>query len=189
MAEIEFRSVGFTEAAASLRRAGDPELVAERLNRMLRRVGHLLVPALQAVTPVGATHHLRNAPYTHSRIFPMTVSPTGMAQRMEVRQSARSKEGYFYGQAVIGGTRPHWPPSSQSGKFVSVLIPWINAVLGIYGRKADSVAFLIGRKMSRVGTQPNPYHERVLAENMGAIQGIVDQEGAALSVELWKPRR
>ncbi len=187
MAEIEFRPQGFKEAAASLKRASDPEIVAERLNQMLRKVGRLLVPALKAVTPQGATRHLRN--YTHFRTFPLSMSPTSMAQRMEVRQSARSKEGYFYAQAVIGGTRPHWPPSSQSGKFVSVLIPWVNAVLGITGKKADSVAFLIGRKISRVGTQPNPYHEGVLVGNMGAIQGIVDQEGAALSAEIWRPRR
>ena len=179
MAEIEFRPQGFKEAAASLKRASDPELVATRLNRMLRRVGHLLVPALKAVTPRGATHHLRN--YTHFRIFPLSMSPTSMAQRMEVRQSAQSA-GYFYGMAVIGGTRPHFPPYRK-------LIPWVEAVLGVQGKRAASVAFLVARKISRIGTQPNPYHEGVLAGNMAAIQGIVDQEGVALSVELWKPRR
>ena len=180
MAEIEFRPQGFKEAAGSLSQAGDPEFVAARMNRMLRRVGRLLVPALKAVTPVGATHHLRN--YTHSRIFPLTVSPTSMNMKLEVRQSGRSDMGYFYGMAVIGGTRPHFPPYRK-------LIPWVEAVLGVHGKKASSVAFLVARKISRVGTAPNPYHERVLAENMGTIQGIVDQEGAALSAELWKPRR
>ena len=179
MAEIEFRAKGFSEAAASLKRASDPEMVAARLNQMLRRVGRLLVPALKAATPRGATHHLRN--YTHFRIFPLPTTPTGMAQRLEVRQSAQS-DGYFYGMAVISGTRPHFPP-------YRALIPWVEAVLGVHGKRASSVAFLVARKISRVGTQPNPYHEGVLAGNMAAIQGIVDQEGAALSAELWKPRR
>ncbi len=176
---IEFRAQGFEEAASSLKRAGDPELVATRLNRMLRQVGRLLVPALKAVTPRGATHHLRN--YTGFRVFPLPTTPTGMAQRLEVRQSAQS-EGYFYGMAVIGGTRPHFPP-------YRALIPWVEAVLGVHGKRASSVAFLVARKISRVGTLPRPYHEQVLANNMANIQGIVDQEGAALSAELWKPRR
>lgn len=179
MAEIEFRPQGFKEAAGSLSHAGDPEFVATRLNRMLRKVGKHLVPALKAATPVGATHHLRN--YTHFRIFPLTVLPTSMDMRMEVRQSARSDTGYYYGMAVVGGTRPHFPPYRK-------LIPWVEAVLGVHGKQARSVAFLVARKISKVGTRPNPYHVGVLANNMATIQGIVDAEGVALSAELWKPR-
>ena len=174
--DIVFEPQGFKERAQSLRQAGDPEFVATRLNRLLRRVGKVLVPALKAATPVGATHHLRN--YTHFRIFPLG----DLAQRMEIKQSARSEMGYFYGMAVVGGTRPHFPPYRK-------LIPWVNAVLGIQGKKANSVAFLIARKISKEGTQPNPYPEAVLYQNMTTIQGIVNQEGILLAAELWKPRR
>ena len=173
MADIVFRPEGFKEAASSLE--GSRELILTRMNQMLRRVGQLLVPALKAKTPVGASHHLRN--YT-------VFSIRGMAEDMimEVRQSAQSDTGYFYGMAVIGGTRPHFPPYRK-------LIPWVQAVLGVTGKKATSVAFLVARKISEVGTQPNPYPTQVLNENIAAIQGIVDQEGVSLSAELWKPRR
>ncbi len=153
------------------------ETVLLHLDRALRKVNKLLLPQLREVTPLGATHKLHNV--TRGQVL-------GSAEnmRLEIRQGAKSPGGYFYGIAVREGTRPHWPPSSQTGKFVSVLIPWINAVLGIQGKKANSVAFLIGRKISIFGTKPNRYHQRVLEANMGRIQEIVDDEGVSITGKL-----
>lgn len=176
MAEMEFlwEAKGHEKLVKGLN--DSPRRIALHLNRVLRKVGKILIPYLQSKTPVGATHHLRNAPFTH-----FVIHPVAGGQRLVIKQSATSKKGFPYGVAVREGTRPHWPPSSQEGKFVSVLLPWINAVLGISGKRADSVAYLIGRKMSRVGTQPNPYHKDLISANRSAIQAIVDDEG----VNIW----
>jgi len=146
-----------------------PRTIALHLDRVLRKVGHILIPYLQSKTPVGATHHLRNQPYTHFRIF-----PSGYDMRLEIRQSARSKKGFPYGVAVREGTVPHFPPYRE-------LIPWVEAVLGVHGKRAPQVAFLIARKISEVGTQPNPYHKDLISAHQGAIQTIVDDEG----VNIW----
>ncbi len=168
---IEFKAHGFTEAAQSLK--GGRELILTRMNQMLRTVGKLLIPALKAETPVGATHHLRN--YTTGQIL-----GTAEGMKLEIRQLAQAESGYFYGMAVVGGTRPHFPPYRR-------LIPWVEAVLGVHGKRASSVAFLVARKISRVGTAPNPYPERVLNANMGNIQAIVDKAGFDLAADLWRP--
>ena len=44
------------------------------------------------------------------------------------------------------GTRPHMPP-------VAPLIPWVQSVLGLRDEQAKSVAFLIARKIARLGTK------------------------------------
>ncbi len=44
------------------------------------------------------------------------------------------------------GTRPHMPP-------VAALVPWVRAVMGLREQEAKSVAFLIARKIARVGTK------------------------------------
>lgn len=175
MAEIEFRAEGFNEATQALQ--GARELVLLRMQQMLREIGEFMLPAVQARTPVGATHHLRNAPYSHYRI-----QGRGEDMVLEIRQSASSPGGYFYGMAVVGGTRPHFPPYRK-------LIPWVNAVLGVQGKQAASVAFLVARKISRVGTEPNPYPEQALNENRQRIQDVVNEAGIELAAELWKPRR
>lgn len=173
MAEIEFRAQGFKEAGQALQ--GARETVLRAMNTMLRQVAQFMVPAIKAETPKGATHHLRN--YTTAEILGISE---GM--RLEIRQSARSRKGYFYGMSVVGGSRPHFPPYRE-------LVPWVNAVLGVTGKRANSVAFLVARKISRVGTQPNPYPTRVLQANMGQIQGIVNETGINLAAEIWKPKK
>ena len=80
------------------------------------------------------------------------------------------------------GTRPHMPP-------VAALEPWVKAVLGIREPKEiKSVAFLVARKISRVGTEPKkPFAKaaastqaQVLAMYERAAQQVVDHlRGAA----------
>lgn len=51
-----------------------------------------------------------------------------------------------YALPVEIGTRPHFPP-------IEPLIDWVRAKLGIPEREARGVAFLVARKISRVGTE------------------------------------
>ncbi len=142
------------------------EQVAINQNRMLRRIGRHMIPILKAETPTGANHHLRNK--TAGEII-----GGFMAQRLEIRQGASSKRGFFYGSAVRMGTRPHFPPYRE-------LIPWVTAKMGYTGSKASSVAFLVARKISRFGTKPNRYHERALIKGKAGVQQIVSEEGQNL---------
>lgn len=144
---IEVTLVNWDELRDRFARA--PELMFVAANEALRRVGRILVPALKAETPVGATGHLRN--YTVSQVMGMKED-----MRLEIRQSAHSESGFFYGVAVRQGTRPHFPPPRA-------LVPWVMRKLGITGEKeALSVAYAIAVKISRVGTKANPYHVRVM---------------------------
>ncbi|MBU1621822.1 MAG: hypothetical protein KKF27_20770 [Gammaproteobacteria bacterium] len=140
-------------------------------NQALRRVGSFLVPALKAKTPIGATARLRN--YTVYQVLGKTDD-----MRVEVRQSARSETGFFYGVAVRQGTKPHFPP-------YRALIPWVMKKLGIATEKeAASVAYLVARKISRVGTRANPYHRHVVEENSFRIRQLITEEVAKMTVRL-----
>jgi len=146
---IEVTLVNWDELGRKFARA--PELMLVAANEALRKVGRILVPALKAETPVGATSRLRN--FTVFQIL-----GRGMDMRLEIRQSAPSEDGFMYGVAVRQGTRPHFPPPRA-------LVPWVMRKLGISGEKqALSVAYAIAVKISRVGTKANPYHERVMQQ-------------------------
>lgn len=88
-------------------------------------------------------------------IVPRTPVNLGILRggvQSEVR--GESAEGVFgrvfnpvgYAMPVEGGARPHFPP-------VAALIPWVTRKLGLSGKEARSVAFLVARKISRVGTR------------------------------------
>lgn len=59
-------------------------------------------------------------------------------------------EGMNYGRVVEEGSKPHFPNST-------VLIPWVERVLGVRGKEAREKAFLIARAISRRGTPAQPY--------------------------------
>lgn len=61
-----------------------------------------------------------------------------------------------YVQPVELGTKPHFPP-------IEPLVDWVKAKLGIQNeREARGVAFLIARKIARVGTKGAQMFERTL---------------------------
>ena len=158
---IEVTPIGWEELEAKFSR-GKEYMYGAALTA-LRRIGSVLVPALRERTPVGATGHLRN--YT---VF--QVLGTMEDIRLEIRQSAHSESGFMYGVAVRQGTRPHFPP-------YRALIPWVMKKLGIPTEKeAARVAYLVARKISRVGTPANPYHEHVVTEQMPIMRQIVTEE-------------
>lgn len=60
-----------------------------------------------------------------------------------------------YAEYVELGTKPHFPP-------IEPLVDWVMAKLGITDEtEAHSVAFLIARKIARVGTKPDGTWARV----------------------------
>lgn len=164
---IEFIPEGWDEAAK--RFADSPEIVYGELNTMLREMGRTLVPLVKQETPLGATHHLRN--YT---VF--QVLGTKDDQRMEIRQSAFSGS-YPYGVGVRMGTKPHFPP-------YKALIPWVTKVIGADVKMAPRIAFLIARKISKVGTKENPYHQRALDTAMPELTRITEQAATNIAAKV-----
>ncbi|HSV81487.1 MAG TPA: hypothetical protein VLK85_20005 [Ramlibacter sp.] len=60
------------------------------------------------------------------------------------------------------GTKPHMPPSQA-------LIPWVRAVLGVDAKRAPGVAFLVARKIARVGTKAQKPFERAITAQEAAV--------------------
>jgi len=164
--EIELKN--FDEFSKNLGKAKEYMFVA--LNEALRKAGDLLTPKIREATPVGATHKLRNV--TVYQILGKTED-----MRCEIRQSAFSSTGFPYGVAVRHGTRPHFPP-------IEALIPWVRAKLAVSEERVRSVAFLVARKISRVGTKPNPYHVRVFESNVGELKSIMEEANVKFVVQL-----
>lgn len=73
-----------------------------------------------------------------------------------------------YAVPVELGTKPHFPP----------LLPiqeWVEAVLGITGQRARSVAFLIARKISRKGTKGQFMFKKGTENSEDQLQDIFDK--------------
>ena len=158
---IEFEAIGYEEMQRKWKNKA-PEYMYSAMLTAFRKIGRIMVPRIKAETPVGATGKLRQ--YT---VFQIKGKKEDL--RLEFRQSSRSGS-FFYGVAVREGTKPHFPP-------IEALIPWVRKKLGIGDAKqARSVAFLIARKISRVGNKANPYHERVFQSSVGEIRRIAGQE-------------
>jgi hypothetical protein len=70
-----------------------------------------------------------------------------------------------YAAPVEIGTRPHFPP-------IEPLIDWVRVKLGVSEKEARGVAFLVARKISRVGTQGAHMFERGFAAVEAGIEEI-----------------
>lgn len=126
---IDFEQLKHLEA--NLRRA--PNVVREELLAAMTEADALLLREVKERTPT-AHGLLRSSEYGVERVNELGV------------------EGFVgsplnYAEPVDLGTRPHFPP-------VEALIDWVKVKLGISDEKqARGVAFLIARKISRVGTK------------------------------------
>lgn len=173
--KIEIIPQGFREVRKRLNNAGN--VVRITANEGLRQIGKLLVGGgkgsgpLGQATPRGATGKLRN-----STVFEVKMI-SQFDQQLEIRQGARTKRGSFYGHFVREGTSPHFPPYRE-------LIPWVKVVLGVNAREAPGVAFLVARKISRVGTRAQPYHRTVFETYKAPIQAIIDKMGKKVTAYL-----
>ena len=73
----------------------------------------------------------------------------------------------IYGESVEAGTKPHFPP-------VAPIRHWVERKLGITGKEAGSVAFLIARAISKRGTKGAGMFEKSFDENEAAVIRILE---------------
>jgi hypothetical protein len=72
-----------------------------------------------------------------------------------------------YGEPVEMGTSPHFPP-------IAPIQFWVEKKLGIVGKQAKSVAFLIARAISKRGTQGAHMFGKGFDENEAAVIRILN---------------
>ena len=160
MTQQQFEFEGARELATNFE--GASTLVKGALNKALREIGSMMVPALKKNTP------RRTGKLANSTRFQLMGSPSD--QRMEIRQGARTPAGDFYGSYVRLGTKPH----------------------EIRPVKAKALAFMIGnrlvfaKKVNHPGTKPNPYHVDTMNEKQGEIQTIATNAGIDVAAKLTR---
>ncbi|MFA5423041.1 MAG: hypothetical protein WC374_04220 [Phycisphaerae bacterium] len=115
----------------------------------------LLKRAIKLLTPVGAGPvHLRDT-------LIEKVSTAGIAVSGILGTPA------IYGEPVEMGTQPHFPP-------VAPIQHWVEKKLGIVGKEAKSVAFLIARAISIRGTKGAAMFDKGFSENEAAVVRILE---------------
>jgi len=160
MTQQKFEFEGARELARNLDQS--ETIIKGALNKALRKIGKHLVPALKNNTP------RRVGTLANSTRFQIIGSPAD--QKLEIRQSAKTPGGDFYGAFVRQGTRPH----------------------EIRPVKAKALAFQIGnrtifaKRVYHPGTKPNPYHIDTMNEEHGEIQRIVTEAGIDVAAQLTR---
>jgi hypothetical protein len=161
--KIEFEVRGIRELQARLNR-GDPQMRII-LNEGLRAIGRLFVPS-KGTGPLARETPKRTGKLARSTFFMITGSTRH--QQLIIMQPARSEDGEFYGEFVREGTGIYGPRGERIKPKTKKALAW-GADLG-GGKKEFVFASVAGQK-------PNPYHRRVLAQNKGRVQLIVNQMG------------
>lgn len=146
--------IGGRELAELWERA--PEAGRRALMAGIEEASMLLQREAQELTPVGASGLLRQS------ILAQRPSIVGEGVIGMV------KTAIAHGVPVELGTRPHFPP-------LQPLIDWVKARLDIQKPSEQrSVAFLIGRKIARKGTQPVLMFGRAFEANKDQVKAIMD---------------
>lgn len=122
------------------------------VNRMLRKLYHILEPILKTETPV-KTGRLRAS--TRGQIL-----YNGTNQVLSVRQGAKTKEGAFYGRFVREGTAAH------------VITPRHKGGVLAFQYKGELV---FAKRVQHPGTKPNPYHMRTLDKARPQIEALASE--------------
>ena len=158
MTQIHIETRGFDRVERNYSKS--KIIVFGALNRSLRRIGTVLVPALKRNTPV------RSGKLRNSTRF--QIKGTRDDQALDVRQGARTEKGVIYRPFVTGGTRPHEirPVTAKALRF------------NVGGR------VVFAKKVNHPGTKPNPFHVKTLNEELPVIQSILDEEGVSVTAEL-----
>lgn len=148
---------------------GLPDALSAALERGLERATELLRSAAagMAQSPLGAK-------------VPGGLGEFARSVRGEVSRDRGQASGHVflappadqYGIFVEAGSSPHFPPPGA-------LAGWVRRRLGISDeKKVREIAFLIGRKISRQGTEGLHIFERTLAENEQRVLEILEEEVA-----------
>jgi hypothetical protein len=93
-----------------------------------------------------------------------------------------------YGEVIEKGRRPGKGIASAAAgdKYVSPLLPWIETKLGISGKEAERVAYLIGRKIKLQGFEGRHMFEKAVSENQGVLDAMAARYGLTIATELNK---
>lgn len=132
-----------------------PEVSKDVREAKLTEALMLLEREVKLKTPEGAGPiHLRD-----------TIHP-------KVSMSGQKVEGLLgtplaHGEPVELGTKPHFPPTGP-------IQHWVEKKLGISGKEAASVAFLIARAISRRGTKGAHMFKKGFEENEDRVMRILE---------------
>lgn len=146
MIAVEIDLGGFERLAALWRAA--PRIAREEVGRAMAQADLLLEREVKDAMPA-ASGTLRASVFGREE-----VSDTGA---IGVVGSPLA-----YALPVELGTKPHFPP-------IEPLVDWVQTRLGVHGREARSVAFLVARKIARKGT-----------DAAHAFQGAFEREETAV---------
>lgn len=160
---FEAETEGFKELRDRMDRMGTRGKIT--LNEGLREIGHLFVPT-KGTGPLAEATPWRMGKLARSTYFQIVGATSD--QSLEIRQSARTPEGAFYGHFVREGTRPH----RIEPKYKSVL-KFIKD-----GRE------IFARWVNHPGTSPNPYHRRVYAQLADRVHDIIKGMGEDITAYL-----
>jgi hypothetical protein len=128
---------------------------AARISRITEAL-FLLEAEIKKNTPVGAGPvHLRDTVF-------QKVEAGGQSVWGMIGTPAK------YGESLEFGSRPHFPP-------VAPIQHWVEKVLGISGKEAKSVAFLIARAISKRGTKARSMFGKSLEKRQAQILRILEQ--------------
>ena len=86
-----------------------------------------------------------------------------------------------YARFVELGTRPHWPPRQP-------ILGWVMRKFRVTGREANRIAFLVSRKIARVGTKGQFFFTRGEEYIKNNIPRELERLGVAIEKN-WEARR
>lgn len=133
-----------------------PAIVREELNAAMSEADLLIEREVRERTPSGASKGgasgLKGSLYGEETV--------GLDNVIGVVASSLP-----YAEPVELGTRPHFPP-------VEPLIDWVIAKLNVPEEQAPGVAFLVARKIARVGTPAAHMFRDGFAAVQGQVEGI-----------------
>jgi hypothetical protein len=149
---IEFDYSELQGLAAAFEKA--PAIASEEMGAAMREADALLATQVEAYTPVASG--LLAGGITHVE----DVSDTGVIGTVFSSSP--------YAEAVELGTKPHFPP-------IAPLVDWVIQKLGVPEKDARGVAFLVARKISRVGTKGHHMFSRALDKQEAAVRAIFER--------------
>jgi hypothetical protein len=133
-----------------------PEASGKARRARLTEALLLLERAIERLTPEGAGPiHLRDTIFSE-------VSRRGEAFWGLVGTPA------IYGESLEMGTKPHFPP-------IAPIRFWVEKILGLSGKDAQSAAFCIARAISRRGTKGRHMFEQGFEQNEAQVVGILER--------------
>ena len=136
-----------------IRGTSDPAILRQPITIGFRQSGQAIAREMSEEAPRGADSALANS--MEAEVERRSPYPTWV----------RVGPTVGYGEPVAKGSRPHFPPPRA-------LERWVRLKLGVPQDEVKGVAFLVARKISQVGTEANPFHERGLKNSRRELTRI-----------------